>query len=183
MENETKKMTRADLIAAHPYLTAVDKDHDSLTTAAKNIRTELKRAFPNTKFAVKTKRFSGGDDIRVSWTDGPTTAAVKEITGKYSAGSFDGMIDLYTYSASDWTSAFGDAKYVFESRSYSDNAIGRAISEVGRKYAPVKDPAPSVEDWKMNRCWNTSPLSNTNGERHWSWFEVVSRELAAHEEK
>lgn len=172
-------MTRAELIGAHPHLTAVDKDHDNLTTAAKNIRTELKRAFPNTTFAVKTKRFSGGDDIRVSWTDGPTTAAVKEITGKYSAGSFDGMIDLYTYEGSDWTSAFGNAKYMFETRSYSDNAIGRAISEVGRKYAPVNDPAPSVEDWKSGKCWNKSPLSNTRGERHWSWEEVVGRELAA----
>lgn len=39
--------------------------------AAKQLRTELKREFPATKFRVRTDRFSGGESIDVHWRDGP----------------------------------------------------------------------------------------------------------------
>ena len=41
---------------------------DSLVTAAKNIRLQLADRFPGVRFAVKTKRYSGGDSINVAWT-------------------------------------------------------------------------------------------------------------------
>lgn len=81
----------------------------SCVIAAKNVRIELKAAFKGVKFFVKSESFSGGNAIRVSWTDGPTDAQVEEITNKYRAGRFDGMTDCYDYEFSYWTEAFGDA--------------------------------------------------------------------------
>jgi hypothetical protein len=48
----------------------------------KEIRTILKSAFP-VKFGVTIKRFSMGESIEVSWTDGPTRTQVDELIGKY----------------------------------------------------------------------------------------------------
>lgn len=100
---------------------------NALVTAAKNIRKELKKAFPKTKFTVRTERYSGGDSINVGWTDGPPTEAVKKISDKYQGGDFDGMIDLYEYRHNEWTEVFGDAKYVFENRKHSRELLERAI--------------------------------------------------------
>ena len=50
---------------------------------AREIRKELKIKFPGVKFSVRTKKYSGGSSISVSWTDFPTVEAVEEITNKY----------------------------------------------------------------------------------------------------
>lgn len=120
----------AALQAANPHLVPVGQvfgKNDSLNAAAKNIRIELKAAFPGVKFSVKSSRFSGGDSIDVRWTDGPNGDQVDAIIDRYSAGSFNGMEDIYEYSRSAWTDAFGDAKYVHSSRALSDKAIESAI--------------------------------------------------------
>jgi len=98
----------------------VDEEHIRfLVTAAKNMRLELRRAFPGVKFEVRSDRFSGGDSIDVRWRDGPTTEAVDKIAKKYKSGTFDGMQDLYEDSDSPWLDVFGDAKYVQSYREYS----------------------------------------------------------------
>lgn len=120
----------AALQAANQHLVAVgDKfgKNDSLNAAAKNIRIELKAAFPGVKFSVKSSRFSMGNSISVNWIDGPTGDQVSAIIGRYAAGSFNGMEDIYEYSRDAWKDAFGDAKYVHASRELSDKAIASAI--------------------------------------------------------
>lgn len=120
----------AALQAANPHLVAVGQQsgkNDSLNAAARNIRIELKAAFPGVKFSVKSSRFSMGDSIDVKWTDGPNGDQVDAIIDRYAAGSFNGMEDIYEYSRDAWKDAFGDAKYVHSSRSMSDKAIEAAI--------------------------------------------------------
>jgi hypothetical protein len=123
--------------------------------AAKNIRTELQRAFPGIKFGVKSRRFAGGDAIDVSWTDGPTTGQVDMIVDRYSAGSFDGMTDSYSYERCAWTEAFGDAKYVHSSRHYSARAIDSAIRTVFTRYAGnlTAIARPTAADFEAGRLW------------------------------
>jgi hypothetical protein len=120
---------RANPAYSHLQQTSQDK-YGSAALAASNIRAELKRAFPGIKFSVRSKTFSGGDSVDVSWTDGPTIAQVDKIADKYSAGSFDGMTDCYNYSSSAWTSVFGDAKYIHTARSHSVEAMKEAVREV-----------------------------------------------------
>lgn len=110
----------AQLKAQHPELVSPrETKGGALVAAAKNLRTQLKKAFPGVKFSVTTDRFSGGDALRVSWTDGPAVDRVSVIASQYKAGHFDGYSDCYEYSRSAWTEAFGDAKYVSTSRDYS----------------------------------------------------------------
>ena len=138
---------------------------DSLTRAAKNIRIELKHAFPGVTFSVKSKRFSMGDDITIHWTDGPTGKAVNHIVGKYEAGSFDGMVDLYTYAHSEFTNLYGDAKYIMTTRHYSDSAIQDAITEIAAKW----DDNPvtwTADDFNMGRLYVRNPSRHCDDYQH-----------------
>lgn len=66
--------------------------------AAKQIRQDLKTAFPNVKFAVTSKKFSMGDSVTIRWTEGPASADVSRLTAKYRIGHHDGMVDCYEFS-------------------------------------------------------------------------------------
>lgn len=116
---EQRQNRRAQAIAAHPHLEHVAKDgYASAKLAAKNIRTELKRAFPGHKFSVRSSTYTGGDSVDIHWDLGPTEKEVEAITGKYQEGSFNGMEDIYeTDHEKVWPDVFGGAKYVHESRS------------------------------------------------------------------
>lgn len=48
---------------------------DSTSTAAKAIRAQLHETFPGAKFTVRA-----GRGITVTWTDGPTSDAVQDVT-------------------------------------------------------------------------------------------------------
>jgi hypothetical protein len=132
-----------------------ETNQNSLTTAAKNVRTELARTFPGIKFQVKTQRYSMGNNINMSWTDGPTSAAVKAISSKYCGGDFDGSVDLYTYSDSAWNEVYGEAKYVFENRRISQPVVEQAAAlfaaEIGIAFISPKQEVP--EDWRRQMGW------------------------------
>jgi hypothetical protein len=125
---------RADPKYAHLKQTAKDAKLYGCTLAASNIRTELKLAFPGVKFSVRSDKFSGGDSVDVTWTDGPTCDQVKRIIGKYAAGTFDGMTDSYDYESRPWTTVFGDAKYVQSSRAHSREALEAAVAKVKAEF-------------------------------------------------
>ncbi len=72
----------------------------STAETAKLIRAALKRAFPRTKFSVRSHRYSGGASIDVGWADGPAAAAVDPIVQQFRRGDFDGMIDMKVHFTS-----------------------------------------------------------------------------------
>ena len=97
---------------------------------AANLRVELKAAFPGVKFSVT----SDYNSVRVGWVDGPTTDAVKELTGKYEGGYFDGMTDSYEFRKSPFSLVYGSAQYIFENRSHSVAAMRAAADVIQQKY-------------------------------------------------
>lgn len=97
-----------------------DSNFSSYALGAKNLKTELSRAFPDTKFSVKSEGYSMGCSIDVYWTGGPSREEVEKYANKYKEGWFDGMNDLYNYSDQVWTDVFGGAKYVFCQRRESN---------------------------------------------------------------
>lgn len=144
--------------AAYPYLVPVQSvKGGALIAAAKNIRIELARAFPEIKFSIKSRRFSGGDAIDVSWMDGPNGDQVDEILDKYSAGSFDGSEDIYRYSRDAYKDAFGDAKYIHSARQNSDKAIESALRSVLSRYDFAGEA--SVEAFRAGKLWNVYPVN------------------------
>lgn len=173
---ETRRQAEADFSAAVEKLKA---DHPELiagggpVNAAKNIRIELKRAFPGVKFSVTTEKFSMGNSVSVSWTDGPTSKQVDKIVDKYSGGSFDGMTDCYNYSSTHWTEAFGSAKYTHTSRHYSAALVARAIAKLVEKYGDFN--TPTVEDYENGRAWQSSPIKGAEL-HHDAWQSLITRE-------
>jgi len=158
---EVKKENRASaakkLQLENPHLVPVQAGVSARIAATKNIRIELKKAFPKFKFSVTSETFSGGDAIRVSWTDGPTVKQVEAITGKYTAGKFNSYEDLYEYSSNAFTDAFGDAKYVTESRDYSDAFIQAVLNDLKAKYITIDGvEAPTLDDYRNGRCYFNS---------------------------
>lgn len=116
------------------YEARTGKPYCGLIVAGNNAESELEAAFPGVKFSVRTSSFSMGNDMRVSWTDGPTEKQVNEIISKYAAGSFDGMIDLYTYDNDEFNKLYGSAKYVSASRSYSESFLTKIAQIVIAEY-------------------------------------------------
>ncbi|KKN64667.1 hypothetical protein LCGC14_0489360 [marine sediment metagenome] len=179
-EAQAKEECRKAFLAAHPELTPVDPEkYDSLTKGGKNLRRELKDAFPETKFSVRSRSYSGGDSIDINWTDGPTTEVVEKISGKYQQGDFNGMEDIYEYSNSNvWPDVFGGAKYVMTNRSYSNEAYLQAVAEVEKEwaiklkvsYTSFNSAYISNEDDK-----NVDDASNA---RYWSGSQLVNRKLS-----
>lgn len=96
---------------------------------AASLKADLEKNFPGIKFSVRSKSFSMGDSIGVSWTDGPTSEQVDLIAGAYQEGHFNGMEDIYEY---DHTRTFdrGSAKYVTTSRHISPALIMEAAKSL-----------------------------------------------------
>lgn len=132
--------------------------------AAKNIRAELKRAYQGVKFSVTTSKYSGGDSVRIAWTDGPTSQQVQGITNKYAGGSFDGMTDSYDYKRSPWTEVYGDAKYIFCDRDYSDAMIAKTIRRVCDRLGGM-DAIPTVDDYRKGQLWKFKQSGGCDVER------------------
>jgi hypothetical protein len=71
----------------------MSKTYLTCAETAKLVRQALKEAFPSIKFSVKSKTYSGGASINVSWTDGPTCKQVDAIVKVFEGSYFDGMTD------------------------------------------------------------------------------------------
>lgn len=139
----------------HGRLVQAD-DRYSGKTAAKNIRIELKAAFPRAKFSVHNRDHGS---IDVSWIDGPTTKEVEAITTKYQGGHFNGMEDIYEDGKSPWNDVFGGARYVFTHRDFSADLIAQAIGAVFERYAGnFRDSGitATAEDYQRGRLWNVT---------------------------
>ena len=87
--------------------------------AAKLLRTKLAAAFPAIKFSVRSSRFSMGESIDVSWTDGPSEARVKEITNAFKDISRDSAGEILG----------GGNRYLGLERSFSSSATTWAAKQ------------------------------------------------------
>lgn len=124
----TEERLTAEYKAKYPYLTLRTKE---VEPATKNIKIELKRAFPDVKFSVTRPHYSG---IDIKWENGPTVDEVDAITDKYSKGSFDGMTDSYNYCSDPFTDVFGGAQYISNNRTIKDSDYTAVIKALCKLY-------------------------------------------------
>jgi len=165
-----KQATTKALQTANPHLVPVSEKNHSRVAAAKNIRKELKKVFPNTKFSVVGDSFAGGDAIRICWKDGATTEQVEAITNKYKAGHFDCLQDLYEYNDTAWTDAFGDAKYISTSRDYSLEFITATIRGLAIEHHD--GDLPTAEQFKSGSLYYKTPSRHCD-----SWQDLIYRAM------
>lgn len=110
------------------------KAKSSHAQAAANIKKELVAAFPGIKFSVKSKSFSMGDSVDVSWQFGPTSREVDAIIEKYAYGRFDGYTDSYNYDGDldgkVFRAANGSAKYVSGQREIPSETFTQICKDI-----------------------------------------------------
>ncbi len=94
----------------------VVKELTQSAQAAKQIRQILKKAYPTIKFSVRSRNFSMGDAVDISWKLGPVTDEIDTLVRKFQYGDFNGMEDIYecTNSRDD----IPQAKYIHCQREY-----------------------------------------------------------------
>jgi hypothetical protein len=76
-------------------------EYMDVTDAAKIARELLKKAFPKTKFRVRSSKYAGGSSLNISYTDGPIAKMVSDIVAPLEGKGFDGMVD-YAYYKDTW---------------------------------------------------------------------------------
>lgn len=99
---------------------------EDVTVTAKKLRKELKEAYPNTKFSVRSEKYSMGTSINVSWTDGAAQDKVEEILKKYE----DLRMDESTGEILS-----GGNRFVFANRKISKGVRDRINEEVRSRYS------------------------------------------------
>lgn len=110
--------------------------HIGVADTAKLVRVALRKEFPGVTFRVRSKSYSGGASIDVSWQDGPPTKAVERVAKKYQGASFDGMIDLKSYhdSTLDGEAVHFGADYIFCQRDTTRALLEQVAVAAKRKY-------------------------------------------------
>lgn len=114
------------------------------TTAAEvasRIRKELKEKYPSIKFSVKSKNYSGGNSIRVLYTDFLPIEEIEKDLNKYEDGYFDGMEDLYKYKPDEMevletgeSKRVPRVKYLFVERNLSVQVTTTAMDFIYGNY-------------------------------------------------
>ena len=124
---------------------------------AKAIRKELKKNFSNTKFRIKSSGFAGGDDVRISWTDGPSEKKVERVVNKYQYGSFDPMRDLYeiTNDRKDIT----QVKYVLCQRTLSNEFVIEILKKNGFEATEEELDKTNKELFNKTERWTYRQLA------------------------
>lgn len=153
-----------------------DTNYISVADTAKIIRKALKESFPCVKFSVRSKSYSGGASINISWIDGPCVPLVESIAHVFEGATFDGMTDYKggcVHEFNGETVHFG-ADFIFCEREKSDSLIQKAINYLARQYG---DDNLTIEDYRTGNLYNKTPINNAQGEMHWSWQEIISRDL------
>ncbi|MBV2191600.1 MULTISPECIES: LPD29 domain-containing protein [Providencia] len=116
----------------YSHLTQIASNLDNkVKIVGKNIRADLKKHFPKTKFSVRKQYYSS---YHISWTDGPTVDEVESIVNKYETSRFDSYTDYHYSESSPFNVVYGGADYVFTHRDYSDEIIALAIKSLIDKY-------------------------------------------------
>lgn len=143
-EQRERFAAEVESLKADPRYADLTQGHDECSgkLAAKNIRTELKRAFPDTKFSVRKWHHAS---VVVVWRDGPATKQVEAITNNYLAGSFNSSEDMYETAITPWNTVFGGSKYISCDRGYSVAVLQHAVQVVSsqRGFTPI--PVESSE--------------------------------------
>ncbi|PXW46329.1 hypothetical protein DFO55_1503 [Grimontella sp. AG753] len=145
-------------LADEPKYKALEKIGNSSWThtaiVAKNIRVELKAAYPAVKFSV---RKTGYDSITVKWIDGPTVDQIRDITLKYKTGHYDMYADLHESKSTPFTDIYGGVDYLNVSREYSLELKQTAIDNVRKKYgSDIVPESCTVDAYTKGDLWHVS---------------------------
>jgi len=147
------------------------------TDIAKIIREMLKKAYPETKFSVRSSKYAGGSSIDIRWTDGPTEDQVKAKTGYFQGADFDGMQDLKTYRGErEWQGEMVhfSVDFIFTKRAYSE-AMLRAAAEKEAARFGMATPEILVSTYDSGAYMNSQTRPNNSCGSGWTLEMQIRR--------
>ena len=142
-----------------------------LPEAAKRLRRDLREQWPGVKFSVRSERFSGGNAINVSWTDGPADREVWKFTRPYAYGVASDCGDFTDYKEPELVVAEDGeivqlrrgAKFVQTHRHVSEAHRARCIAEIEALTGEPYDPNARIGVFLWKREDGTSELRRITG--------------------
>ena len=149
----------------------------STVETAKEIRKTLKTAFPKSlypglKFSVRSRKYSGGSSIDISWVDGPKTKDVDAVVDMFQGADFDGMQDMKIYRDNilyNGSAASFGVDFIFCSRSASEETE-MMFAEACAEYYQVEG---AIIDGKIQ------DIPVENAPRPGQWFpQVIWHEIS-----
>lgn len=108
------------------------KDKTEAARAAIEIRKLLKKKFPGAKFYIRSKNYTGGDSIYITWSLGPTRDMVENAVAKYQYGYYDASEDLYKYSNA--RENIPQVKFVFTTRDYPKDLLEQIMHDINKLF-------------------------------------------------
>lgn len=118
---------------------------------AKAIRKDLKIAFPNIKFSVRSSNFAGGDSVDISYDNWVPTEQIQSIVSKYKYGTFDWMTDCYNYDNKD--NSIPQSKYVMVHRNITNDIRQTEKEQLANSYG-IKNINDEQEWYKIFHEWS-----------------------------
>jgi hypothetical protein len=161
------------------------------TETATEVRKALKQAFPTIRFSVRSKSYSMGSSIDVSWTDGPVQKEVQQILNHFEGAGFDGSTDSKFYREPAQLNGelvrFG-VDFVHGTRNISQDLMRQAALLVAFETEQpllrvTAGPYPSVEGGEYAIPYrlsidNTIVHDNHNGEYYSQLIYQVARTIS-----
>lgn len=128
--------------------------YESAAETAKKVRKALKEEFPGMKFSVRSRSYSMGSAVDVSWIDGPTSSQVNKILSQFQSASFDGMQDLKSYTG-----------YMYEGQLYNGADYVMGQRELSKEYRhKVEDFGKTIfGDWQATNYQMNEAEAELNG--------------------
>lgn len=151
-DEKDKEKVKKNLLQQYPYLIPVNGSNP-LNVGAKNVRLELKKAFPNVKFSVRIRRYRVSNRIIISWADGVTVSKVEEITNKYMLMRIKFVSDCWIYRKDPFSDVFGSAWHVIAHRNITPKLYAKAAKLFGYTTTGVLT---------MDRCFEDLSHEQTN---------------------
>lgn len=155
---------------------------------AKIVRKALKESFPDMKFSVVSKTYSGGASMSIGWTDGPNRAQVQAVAAHFEAAYVDGGIDYKgsIYHMMDGEQVHFGADFIHFNRNSSEVAMQRAIDRVYRKYAgnfsESAEPKATVAEFTRGTYWSMH-IPGVHWGRDSSIQSLINEELSKHSDR
>lgn len=156
------------LATEYPQLKQAEGRHAGGKHAAVNVRILLKQEFKGTKFSVT----SDYNSLRVSWTGGPTDAAVNALIGRFDIGAADYQTDYFYTVQTAWSELFGGVQYLNTHRTATEGEVCAALVSL------FGEDGPSFEDWKAQKMWcqvKHGTRSACAYHDEWYWLAIVRR--------
>jgi hypothetical protein len=112
--------------------------------SAKILKAALRAAFPATAFSVRMHRGTGYGSVDVSWVDGPSETAVRELSDAFAGEGFDGMTDSTYQKDNVLPDGRGTGlRYVMVSRTVSPELARRCVAQVAAYWGGC-GPVPEI---------------------------------------